>query len=125
MAPLPLQRPIPIWFGGHTRPALARAGRLGDGWFPQVQPGPRLDEARIVVEQGAAEAGRDPAALGMEGRVSWGDDGAGKLAEQAGRWKSAGATHLSVNTMGAGLRSVDDHLAALAQAGPALGLVPA
>jgi hypothetical protein len=29
------------------------------------------------------------------------------------RWRAAGATHLSINTMGAGLTSVDDHLAAL------------
>jgi hypothetical protein len=29
------------------------------------------------------------------------------------RWRAAGATHLSINTMGAGLPSVDDHIAAL------------
>ena len=35
IAPLPIQRPIPIWFGANTKTALSRAGRLAvDGWFP-------------------------------------------------------------------------------------------
>src|SRR5439155_22558282 len=41
IAPLPVQRPIPIWFGASSAPALRRAGRLGGGWFPPVPPGPR------------------------------------------------------------------------------------
>jgi probable F420-dependent oxidoreductase len=122
LAPLPVQRPIPVWFGASSPPAYRRAGRLSDGWFPQVPPGPRLDEARAIVEQAAITAGRDPAALGMEGRVTWGDRGPAKLAEQAGRWRDAGATHLSVNTMGAGLATLDDHLATLATAAEALEL---
>jgi hypothetical protein len=58
----------------------------------------------------------------MEGRVSFGAGGPEKLAEQAERWRAAGASHLSVNTMGAGLGSVDAHLAALASIAKALGL---
>jgi probable F420-dependent oxidoreductase len=112
LAPLPVQRPIPVWFGAQSDRAYRRVGRLADGWFPQVPPGPKLDQARGVVEQAAVEAGRDPANLGMEGRASWRDD-PGKLAEHAATWREAGATHLSVNTMGAGLRTVDDHLRVL------------
>ncbi len=36
--PLPVQRPIPIWFGGGAPKVVERIGRLGDGWFPQFQP---------------------------------------------------------------------------------------
>jgi probable F420-dependent oxidoreductase len=122
LSPLPVQRPIPLWFGAQSRRAYVRTGELADGWFPQVPPGPRLDEARSIVEQAAAEAGRDPAQLGMEGRVSWGEGGAEKLADHVGRWRAAGATHVSVNTMGAGLGSADGHLTALAAAAAALGL---
>ncbi len=121
LAPLPVQRPIPVWFGAQSERAYRRAGRLADGWFPQVSPGPELDKAREVVDAAAREAGRDPAQLGMEGRISWRGD-AGRLAEQAGRWQEAGATHLAVNTMGAGLASLGDHLGALEQAAVALGL---
>ena len=36
--PLPIQQPIPIWFGGTDDRALRRLARLGDGWFPQLRP---------------------------------------------------------------------------------------
>jgi probable F420-dependent oxidoreductase len=118
LAPLPVQRPIPVWFGAQSAPAYRRAGQLADGWFPQVAPGPQLDEARAAVEKAARDAGRDPATLGMEGRVSWRGD-AGAVAAEARAWHDAGATHLSVNTMGAGLRTVEEHLAALEAAAEA------
>jgi probable F420-dependent oxidoreductase len=120
LAPLPVQRPIPIWFGAQSPPAYRRAGRLGDGWLPQVPPGPKLDEARAIVDKAARDAGRDPAALGMEGRVSWGGKTVGKLVEQVGRWRAAGASHVSVNTMGSGLTTVDDHLRVLGDIARAL-----
>ncbi|HVA02702.1 MAG TPA: LLM class F420-dependent oxidoreductase [Acidimicrobiales bacterium] len=122
VAPLPVQRPIPVWFGAQSPPAYRRAGRLGDGWLPQVPPGPKLDEARAIVEGAAQAAGRDPAALGMEGRVSWGDKTVTKLVEQIGRWRASGASHVSVNTMGSGLDAVDDHLRVLGDIARALEL---
>jgi probable F420-dependent oxidoreductase len=119
--PLPVQRPIPIWFGANQPPAFRRAGRLADGWFPQVQPGPKLDEARGIVEAAARKAGRDPAAIGMEGRVSYARRGAEGVATAVKSWTDAGATHVAVNTMGAGLSTVDDHIRALAECRDHLG----
>jgi probable F420-dependent oxidoreductase len=118
LAPMPVQRPIPVWIGAQSPPAYRRAGRIADGWFPQMAPGPQLDEARRTVAEAAAQAGRDPAGLGMEGRVRWQAD-RDKLAAAMRQWQDADATHLSVNTMGAGLKTVDDHLAALATAAEA------
>ena len=120
LAPLPVQRPIPVWFGAVAERALRRVGRLADGWFPQVPPGEPLDEAREIVRSAAVEAGRDPDRIGMEGRVPWTEGDLDKLARQAGKWRDARATHLSVNTMGAGFESVDQHLAALGSAADAL-----
>ena len=117
-----MQRPIPIWFGGRDAARLRRAGRLADGWFPLVAPGRKLDEAKALVDAAASQAGRDPAAIGMEGRASWGPSGLEAVVEQAGLWSSAGATHLSINTMQAGFRSVDEHLAALAKTAERLGI---
>ena len=36
--PLPVQRPIPLWFGGGEERVLRRIARLADGWMPQFQP---------------------------------------------------------------------------------------
>ncbi|MDT7645591.1 MAG: hypothetical protein QOC75_2591 [Pseudonocardiales bacterium] len=119
LAPMPVQSPIPIWIGGLSERAYRRIGRFADGWFPMVPPGPALDEARAVVAASATEAGRDAAALGMEGQVPWRDD-LDKAAALAVEWERAGATHLAVNTMGAGHADVDAHLAALADAAQAL-----
>jgi len=124
LAPLPLQQPIPVWVGGSSPAAYRRMGRLADGWFPQVPPGPRLDEAKAMVADAAASAGRDPAAIGMEGRIDWGDGSLDRVVDHAGRWERAGASHLSVNTMRASCRTVDDHLDALARVAEALGLTP-
>jgi probable F420-dependent oxidoreductase len=115
LAPLPIQRPIPLWFGASSPRACRRAGRLGDGWFPMVGPGPKLEQALQAVEQAAMEAGRDPTQIAMEGRVSW-NGNADELADGFRVWADAGASHVSINTMGAGLTSVDDHLAALTTA---------
>jgi probable F420-dependent oxidoreductase len=120
LAPLPVQRPIPVWFGAQSAPAYRRTGRLADGWFPQVPPGPQLDAARAAVEEAAVAAGRDPAGLGMEGRVSWKGD-AQQFAGRVASWQAAGATHLSVNTMGAGL-SAAGHLDALSEMATVLNL---
>ena len=115
LAPLPIQRPIPVWFGAASPRACRRAGRLGDGWFPMVGPGPKLEQALQEVAQAAREAGRDPAQIAMEGRVSW-NGNADDLADGLRGWTDAGASHISINTMKAGLATVDDHLTALTTA---------
>ena len=52
--------------------------------------------------------------------MDWRGDG-DAVADQLTQWEKSGATHVSVNTMGAGLKTVDDHLTALARVA---GLVP-
>lgn len=122
IAPLPVQRPIPLWVGGSSAPAYRRMGRIADGWFPQVPPDQRLRDALSLVAEGAAAVGRDPSSIGMEGRASFGTGGVERVVDHAGRWRDAGATHLSINTMGAGLGGVDGHLEALASVASALSL---
>jgi probable F420-dependent oxidoreductase len=118
--PLPVQRPIPIWFGAYAPAALRRAGRLADGWFPNIGPGPQLDDAIAIVRSAAEAAGRDPDAIGMEGRVPLAR--VSNPVTAVGRWREANASHVSINTMGMGATGVDGHLAALAEVASALGL---
>jgi probable F420-dependent oxidoreductase len=126
LAPLPVQRPIPIWFGAHVPAAMRRVGRLADGWFPQVAPGPRLEAALAELRAGAEEVGRDPAAIGMDGRVNL-SRGIDVAADHVNRWRAVGASHLSVDSMGlvpTGPVGIDRHIAALAELADAVGLPP-
>jgi probable F420-dependent oxidoreductase len=122
LCPMPVQQPIPIWVGGSSPGAYRRIGRLADGWFPQIRPGADLDDALAEVAAGAAEVGRDPADIAMEGRMTWRTDDEAKSLRQVGRWRDAGASHLSVDTMYTGLQGVDAHVAALASAAAALDI---
>src|SRR5207237_6918212 len=66
--PLPVQRPIPIWIGGHSDAAIKRTAKMGDGWLPQIRPD---DTARQQVEQLRnydQTAGRDPNTITIEAR---------------------------------------------------------
>lgn len=119
LAPLPVQRPIPVWIGAGSTPGYERAGRIADGWFPMVVPGPALDAAREVVDRAAVDAGRDPKAIGMEAWVKW-QGSADDVVAKVAKWVQVGASHISINTMGAGLETVDDHVAALAAVAEAL-----
>ncbi len=89
LAPLPMQRPIPVWFGARAKVALRRAGRIADRWFPMVQPRPELTEAMAVVHGAACEAGRDPASIGIGGRVNVGAEGPDQAGERAAEWREA------------------------------------
>jgi probable F420-dependent oxidoreductase len=118
IAPLPVQRPIPIWMGGSSAAAFRRIGRRADGWFPMTVPGERLDQALAQIAAAAAEAGRDPSEISMEGRIQ-----AGRGAERhADRWRQAGAAYMTVDTMGAGFEGVAGHLRALEETAEALDL---
>lgn len=56
-SPKPASGSVPIVIGGHTRAAAARAGRLGDGFFPAKGDLPDLIR---VVRESAEAAGRRP-----------------------------------------------------------------
>jgi probable F420-dependent oxidoreductase len=120
--PLPVQRPIPVWFGGYVDRALQRAARIGDGWLPQRPPD---DKARAMVERLRAytrEAGRDENAVGIEARLNIGTVPESEWGHYVAQWSALGATYLGVNTMGAGLVTPRDHIEALRRVQSALGM---
>ncbi|MEE8363759.1 MAG: LLM class F420-dependent oxidoreductase [Dehalococcoidia bacterium] len=120
--PLPVQRPIPVWFGGGAEAVLRRIARIGDGWMPQWQPGDEGRAQLAKLHEYARDAGRDPAEIGIDGRV------AGRLSSEAGwadavqAWRDIGATHIEVSTMGDGLRGPEAHIQRLEQFTQAAGL---
>jgi probable F420-dependent oxidoreductase len=121
IAPLP-PGPVPIWIGcGADSRALARVGRLADGWLPlpTVQPGRGLEEALLEVRAAAAAAGRDPDALGLEGSVWAPPDQLARVPDRVARWRDAGAGALAINTLRAGVGWPERHLEALLRAADA------
>jgi len=119
--PLPVQRPIPIWIGGMAEPVLRRVARLGDGWLPQ---GRITDEQRDRIERlrrYIAEAGRSPDAVGIDARLDLRAVPEEEWRDEVERWREAGATHLSVNTMSAGLATPRDHIRAVERFMQAVG----
>jgi probable F420-dependent oxidoreductase len=110
IAPLPLQRPIPLWMGGGAGRALERVGRLADGWFSNSTPGPQLDEALTTIRDAARAVGRDPSEIGIEGRIAVGDGDRDRISQEFEEWTSLGASYVSFNTMGAGLAGIGAHI---------------
>ncbi|MBI2526648.1 MAG: LLM class flavin-dependent oxidoreductase [Candidatus Rokubacteria bacterium] len=57
--PKPVQQPgPPVWIGGRSDAALARAGRQGDGWISYVIQAPRYAESLGKIRAAAEAAGR-------------------------------------------------------------------
>ena len=111
--PLPIQRPIPIWFGGSDERALGRLAKLGDGWFPLMGPDEKCRQMIEKIRSLAKDAGRNPDAIGVEGRVSFGTGLPEAWLKELQTWQSLGVTHVSLNTMKAGLNSPSDHIEAM------------
>jgi len=111
--PLPIQRPIPIWLGGSAEAVLRRIARRGDGWFPLLQPDEKCRSMIERLRSYTREAGRDPGAVGIEGRILFANSSPEDWVKGVARWKELGATHISVNTMKAGLASPSAHIDAI------------
>ncbi len=111
--PLPIGRSIPIWMGGSADVLLHRVARLGDGWFPQGPPDERMRESVERLRSYIKEAGRDPGTVGIEARMNAREGDLDEWVRQTEGWRDLGATHISINTMGAGFQSPRDHVDAI------------
>jgi probable F420-dependent oxidoreductase len=58
VSPRPIQDPFDVWLGGNVPAALARCGRLGDGWIPAFCTPRDAAEGKAVIDRVAAEHGR-------------------------------------------------------------------
>lgn len=118
--PLPVQRPIPLWFGGHADAVLRRVARLGDGWLPNYRSAEDAAEALAKLQAYIQEAGRDIKDIGVEPRLRYEDGDEAAWRTLAKGWAQAGATHLTVITMGAGFTTPGEHIQAITRYAQAL-----
>ncbi|MGF1598336.1 MAG: LLM class flavin-dependent oxidoreductase [Acidimicrobiales bacterium] len=56
--PRPVQDPMEVWLGGIAPLELKRVGRHGDGWLPSFCTPKQVAEARLTIDQVAAEHDR-------------------------------------------------------------------
>lgn len=120
--PLPVQQPIPVWFGGQADPVLERTARMGDGWMPNLRS---PDQAATYVEKlrtYLAKAGRENVDFGIEARMLYGSGDPRDWENIIQAWKQLGATHISINTMGHGFDNPAAHMDALRCFADAVGL---
>jgi probable F420-dependent oxidoreductase len=113
MSPLPVQRPIPIWFGGQSEPMIRRAARTGDGWMPLYGSAEEARPGLAQLDRDLAEAGRSRQGFGLEARVSYGQGNPEEWRRLLAGWQSVGATHISLITTHCGFQTPGEHLAAL------------
>jgi len=119
--PRPAGGKIPLWYGGHADVTLRRCAKWGDGWMPLAYPpGEEARTAITTLRRHVEAAGRDPAMIGIDTRVSAGAGAAAEWRAEVRFWKSIGVTHLTLaNYYESGHlhriagRSLGDHVAAM------------
>jgi probable F420-dependent oxidoreductase len=90
LLPVPVQRPIPIWFGGSSDAVVKRAARIGDGYMPIMTP--EVAEPKIaMLHEHMKSFGRDPAKFGLEGWLRFDEADPQRWAKAAEGWKRLGA----------------------------------
>ncbi len=122
LKPMPIQQPIPIWIGGHADAVLRRIGRIGDGWFPNYRSATLAAPSLEKLDQYLVENGRSRADIGLEPRLYYNDSPDIWLKRLEG-WQAAGATHITINTMGAGLKTAADHIKAIQHVAETVGIL--
>src|ERR1700688_4521241 len=60
LAPLPVQRPIPVWFGAQSPAAYRRAGRLGGRWRAPAAPRPQARRGQGAGRRRCTPSGTRP-----------------------------------------------------------------
>jgi len=96
LLPVPVQRPIPIWFGGSSDAIVKRAARIGDGWMP-IMAAEQAEPKLAILREHLRSFGRDPAGFGLEGWLRMDVADPQLWAASAQGWKRLGAQMVTLN----------------------------
>lgn len=111
--PLPVQQPIPIWFGGAADVVLKRMARLGDGWMPNTMPLDIAKQQVATLRSYLEDNGRDPAYFGVDVRLNLNQVARDEWDSYINAWRDLGMTHLCVNTLHSGFSTAKEHIEAI------------
>ena len=101
LAPMPIQRPIPVWIGALTEPAIKRAAKVSDGWQAMfAEPDDTAATAFQNFHELVAASGRNPANVGIEATLWASGDDPDVWVEETQRWIKAGATQVVFRPQG-------------------------
>ena len=91
ITPRPVQRPIPVWFGGSSDAVVKRAAQIGDGWMPIMAPDHEAEAKLEQLRNHLSDCGRDTSAFGIEGwlRMDKADPDEWRVAAEG--WRKLGA----------------------------------
>jgi len=99
IVPPPVQRPIPVWFGGSSDAVVKRAARLGDGWMPIIAPDEQARQKLEMLREEIRNQGRDPAKFGIEGWLRMHDADPQRWAASADGWRRLGTDFVMLYPM--------------------------
>ena len=112
IVPMPVQRPIPIWFGGSSHAVVTRAARLGDGWMPIMAPDAQAEQKLRALREQLKSFGRDSAKFGIEAWLRMPSPDLQAWAAAADGWRRLGADMVMLYPMYR-ITNVDDHIQSL------------
>ena len=91
ITPRPVQRPIPVWFGGSSDAVVKRAAQLGDGWMPIMAPDHEAEAKLEQLRNHLSDCGRDTSAFGIEGWLRMDKADPDEWSVAAEGWRKLGA----------------------------------
>ena len=91
ITPRPVQRPIPVWFGGSSDAVVKRAAQIGDGWMPIMAPDHEAEAKLEQLRNHLSDCGRDPSAFGIEGWLRMDKADPDEWSVAAEGWRKLGA----------------------------------
>lgn len=108
--PLPVQRPIPIWFGGSADVVLRRMARMGDGWLPG---GPQPEKTKSLVrklQDYLGQESRELGSFGIEPFLSLSRLEENEQQRFIKDWQDLGATGFTVTQKAYEINATDERL---------------
>lgn len=120
--PMPVQQPIPIYFGARADPAIRRAARLGDGWIMNFKAPEEARAPLEVLDQALEAAGRSREQFVVEARLPYGDGDPRQWEQLIHDWRALGVQDFVLNTMESGLQGPADHQTAIRRFAESVGV---